>query len=346
MLGMKPRVHLARRRPMCDERVMPRVKVLFHDNCFDGAASRGALHALLRREQVDAARLRVRRQGATAAATSTATRFDGDVNAVVDFRYSRIPSSLVVRSPRLGASRCPATSSTSAPHPSGRSSSTRRRELHQVPGRRAPRRSSAGTLEPLRELVRLGRHHRRRAVRARRRPGRRAGRAGAQADDWSSRTTRIRRSSRSFIGEMQHEPLKNIAPSAVREGRARAALGARTRSDIDSCARAPSYEHGVVIFDVADERLDANNKFIPYLLFPDVPLRRLRVADGDARQGVGRLEPVEAGAAHRQHRRARARSTAAAAIRSSARCRCRRASWCARARRRDEIAETLRRAAP
>src|SRR6478672_11859197 len=30
---------LAARREMCDERPMARVKVLFHDNCFDGAAS-------------------------------------------------------------------------------------------------------------------------------------------------------------------------------------------------------------------------------------------------------------------------------------------------------------------
>lgn len=74
---------------------MTRLKILFHDNCFDGAAS-AALFARFYRD---------RAAGGAAAAVETAFQgvqhrpgdpfgpdaFDGDENACVDFRYSRSP---------------------------------------------------------------------------------------------------------------------------------------------------------------------------------------------------------------------------------------------------------------
>jgi hypothetical protein len=70
---------------------MPRVKVLFHDNCFDGAAS-ATLFSRFYADRID--------QSATfdfvgknhgTGNVYPAGSFDGDVNVVVDFRYSSDP---------------------------------------------------------------------------------------------------------------------------------------------------------------------------------------------------------------------------------------------------------------
>jgi hypothetical protein len=44
---------------------------------------------------------------------------------------------------------------------------------------------------------------------------------------------------------------------------------AQHKRGIDVVRARAKYEHGVVTFDVADDGLDAYNKFIPYFLFPD-----------------------------------------------------------------------------
>ena len=218
------------------------------------------------------------------------------------------------------------------------------RELHQVPGASAAPRRSAGTGRAYGELVQWadiidG------AQFESPQGGGRAGRAGAAAHDVG------REQPRSQAQAALHRRADDAAAGgdrrrAVRDERAGAGARRRTSAASTSCARARKYERGVVSFDVADDGLDALQQVHPVLPVPRVPLRRRRVADADARQGVGRLEPVAAGAAHGEHRRAVREATAAAAIRWSAPCRCRRRSWRARVRWPTEIAETLRAAAP
>src|SRR5579862_7277397 len=71
---------------------MPRVKVLFHDNCFDGAAS-AALFARFYAARIDgAATFTFAGKAHAPGDVYDASSFDGDVNAVVDFRYSRSPN--------------------------------------------------------------------------------------------------------------------------------------------------------------------------------------------------------------------------------------------------------------
>src|SRR5579859_751364 len=68
-----------------------RVKVLFHDNCFDGAAS-AALFQRFYQSRIDAgAAFTFEGKAHSTGPVFTDASFDGDVNAVVDFRYSSDP---------------------------------------------------------------------------------------------------------------------------------------------------------------------------------------------------------------------------------------------------------------
>ena len=71
---------------------MNRVKVLFHDNCFDGAAS-AALFQRFYQSRIDAAASFAfeGKAHSTGPVFLNDASFDGDVNVVVDFRYSADP---------------------------------------------------------------------------------------------------------------------------------------------------------------------------------------------------------------------------------------------------------------
>src|SRR6185503_1345441 len=67
------------------------VKVLFHDNCFDGAAS-AALFQRFYQARIDAAaRFSFAGKAHSQGPVFDDASFDGDVNVVVDFRYSADP---------------------------------------------------------------------------------------------------------------------------------------------------------------------------------------------------------------------------------------------------------------
>ena len=69
-----------------------RMHVLFHDNCFDGAASAAVFTAFYRAKVSSA--VQVEYQGLShkaGGAAIDASVFTGDENAIVDFRYSQSP---------------------------------------------------------------------------------------------------------------------------------------------------------------------------------------------------------------------------------------------------------------
>src|SRR5262245_3614643 len=82
---------VAWRGAMCEANVMTRVKVLYHDNCFDGASS-ASLFSRFYRDRIDgqAEFVFTGKSHGTGNVYEPAD-FDGDVNAVVDFRYSSDP---------------------------------------------------------------------------------------------------------------------------------------------------------------------------------------------------------------------------------------------------------------
>jgi hypothetical protein len=68
-----------------------RLKVFYHDNCFDGLAS-AAVFTRFFRERVDAAAdVEYRGLAHRAGDPFAACAFDGDVNAIVDFRFTQRP---------------------------------------------------------------------------------------------------------------------------------------------------------------------------------------------------------------------------------------------------------------
>src|SRR6516162_2387353 len=70
---------------------MVRVKVLFHDNCFDGATSAALFSRFYAACIDDRAQFEFAGKAHAQGNVYDADSFDGDVNAVVDFRYSADP---------------------------------------------------------------------------------------------------------------------------------------------------------------------------------------------------------------------------------------------------------------
>ena len=91
-----------------------------------------------------------------------------------------------------------------------------------------------------------------------------------------------------FIDELTTRPLAAIAAEPYVTSALAPVLAAHKRG-IDVLRARAAYDRGVVSFDVADDGIEAHNKFIPYFLYPDCALRGRRVALDDARQGVGRI---------------------------------------------------------
>ena len=167
----------------------------------------------------------------------------------------------------------------------------------------------------------LGRHHRRRAVREPTRGGR-AGRAGAAAHDVGREQPRSRAQAAlhrraDARGRSPRSPPSPTSTTALAPILERHKRGDRhhPRARQDTSAAWSS-------FDVADDGLDAYNKFIPYYLFPDCHyVVGVSLSTTRAKVSVG-IEPVAARSGAPSTSRRCASATAAAAIRWSARCRC------------------------
>ncbi|HEX9105118.1 MAG TPA: phosphoesterase, partial [Polyangia bacterium] len=71
-----------------------------------------------------------------------------------------------------------------------------------------------------------------------------------------------------FIEDLTTRPLAEIAAEPYVTSALAPVLAAHKRG-IDIVRARARFERGVVAFDVADDGLEAANKFIPYFLFPD-----------------------------------------------------------------------------
>jgi len=68
-----------------------RIRILYHDHCFDGAASAAFFSRLMRDRFHPGAEFAYTGMAHTAAQTFDDALFDGDVNAIVDFKYAATP---------------------------------------------------------------------------------------------------------------------------------------------------------------------------------------------------------------------------------------------------------------
>jgi hypothetical protein len=245
---------------------MPRVKVLFHDNCFDGAAS-AALFARFYAARIDGAASFVFAGKAHAPGdVYDQASFDGDVNAVVDFRYSR--------SPRLEWWFDHHVSGFPTPEDEAHFRSNPSPHKFYDPQARSCAKFLATTCErtfgwdwkPHAELVEWAdvidgaQFESPRAAVELAEP---ALKLMTWVENNHDPQLKIR-----FIDELPRRPLAEIAEEPYVKDALAPILQRHVRS-IDVIRARAHLERRVVTFDVADDALDGYNKFIPYYLFPE-----------------------------------------------------------------------------
>jgi hypothetical protein len=251
---------------MCEGMAMPRVKVLFHDNCFDGAAS-ASLFTRFYADRIDgSAAFAYLGKHHGQGEVYKQSCFDGDINAVVDFRYSTNPRLDWWFDHHVSAFPSPEEEAHFHAHP--------RPHIYYDPTARSCSKYLAETCarefawdwSPFAELVRWADII-----------------DGAQFDSpqaavelaepalqlmtWVENNhddaLKVR-----FIDALTRQPLADTARERYVQDALKPILS-RHRGTIDLIRARAALAHGVVQFDVADETIDAYNKFIPYYLFPE-----------------------------------------------------------------------------
>ena len=243
------------------------LKVLFHDNCFDGAAS-AAVFTRFYREKVNA-QAKVDYEGLShkaGGAPIDERSLSGDENAIVDFRYSQSPRLTWWFDHHQSAFQLEGDEAHFRADHGGR-------KFHD-PTRKSCTKYIADVLRerfgfdpsPMRELIEWGEvidgasfESPKQAVEL-------------KEPALQLMTVLEANHDKTFvpwlIEELQQHPLSQVAQSA----RVQAPLGPlleRHQKAIEIVRAKAKLENGVVFFDVGDDGLDAINKFISYYLYPD-----------------------------------------------------------------------------
>jgi hypothetical protein len=244
-----------------------RCRVLFHDNCFDGAAS-AAVFSRFYRERVhpDAA---LEYQGLShkaGGAPVDESVFGEDENAIVDFRYSQSPRLTWWFDHHASAFQMPGDEAHFRADTSGRKFHDPTRKSCTVYIADVTRERFGFDPAPLAELLEWAEMI-----------------DGAQFASPAMavelkepalqimtvlEATRDRGTVESVIRDMQMRRLAEIAqrPNIAHPFRE---LFARHQKNIELVRHKATFVDGIVSFDVADENLDNLNKFIAYYLFPE-----------------------------------------------------------------------------
>lgn len=244
-----------------------RLKVLFHDNCFDGAAS-AAVFTRFYKERINAA-AQVEYQGLAHKAGGAAideSVFTGDENAIVDFRYSQSPKLTWWFDHHVSAFQQPGDEAHFKADRSGR-------KFHD-PGRKSctvfiadvARERFGFDPKPMSELLKWAElidgaqfESPTQAVELKE-PALQIMTVLEAAKDSGTVLNVIRDMQTLSLAEIAQKP---YVAEPFRE------LFARHQKSIELVQRKAKYENGIVFFDVADENLDSLNKFIAYYLYPD-----------------------------------------------------------------------------
>jgi len=251
---------------------MARLKILFHDNCFDGATS-AALFSRFYRAHIDPKAdivFQGKNHGQGHVFGENDSDFDADVNAVVDFRYSS--------SPRLHWWFDHHVSGFPSPTDEARFRAEKAagRASHRYfdPTARSCSKFLADQLardyrwdtSPYRELIHWAdlidgaQFESPRAAVELAEPALRLMTWVENNHDGGLKLT--------FIDDLVSRPLAEIAADRYVTAALEPVLARHTRS-VDVVRARAAYDHGVVTFDVSEDGLDGYNKFIPYYLFPE-----------------------------------------------------------------------------
>ena len=242
-----------------------RLRILFHDNCFDGAAA-AALFAAFYRERIDAdAEIAYVGLQHKSGDPFPPDAFSGDVNACVDFRYSAAPGLAWWFDHHVSAFVAPADRLHFSADASGRK--------FYDPAARSCTKFEAGVLadrfgfaiDRFRELIDWADVI-----------------DGAQFSDAATAVTLAAPALRlmtwiehnkdhalgvRYIEDLQRRSMTEIAASAWIT-RPLEPILERHRWSIDVIRRRAIEEGGVVFFDLTEDGIEAHNKFIAYMLHP------------------------------------------------------------------------------
>lgn len=245
---------------------MPKVKVLYHDNCFDGAAS-AALFSRFYADRIDGkASFEFAPKSHGTGNVYSASSFDADVNAVVDFRYSSDPRLEWWFDHHVSAFPTPADEQHYKSHPSPHkffdptARSCTKYLAEQCAKHFGWDWSRHAELVKWADIIDGAQFESPRAAVELAEP---ALRLMTWVENNHDPALKLR-----FINELVTRPLAEIAGEPYVKKALEPILEAHHRA-IDLVRARATYERGVVSFDVAGEPLDAINKFIPYFLYPD-----------------------------------------------------------------------------
>ncbi|MBX5481450.1 MAG: hypothetical protein IRZ16_06325 [Myxococcaceae bacterium] len=244
-----------------------RLKILFHDNCFDGAASAAVFTRFyLERINKDAT---VEYQGLAHKAGGAAIDegvFTGDENAIVDFRYSQSPKLTWWFDHHVSAFQQPGDEAHFRADRSGRKFHDPTRKSNTCFLADTVREKFGFDPSPMAELLEWAElidgaqfESPRQAVELK---------EPALQVMTVLEATRDPEVVKRIIREMQTRPLEEIARQPYVADLFRQ-IYAKHQQNIEVVRAKAKLEQGVVFFDVADEGLDSINKFISYYLYPD-----------------------------------------------------------------------------
>lgn len=243
------------------------VQVLFHDSCFDGAAS-AAVFSRFYRERIrpDAAFRYLGLNHKPGAEGIDPAVFSGEENVIVDFRYSQDARLTWWFDHHASAFQQPGDEAHFRADTSGRKFHDAHRKSCTKYLADVARERFGWDASPLAELI-----HWAEIIDGAQFP---SPQMAVALEEPALRIMTVLEANKDpslipeVIRRMQFESLADIAASPL-IATPLAPLLARHQSNIELVRARARYERGVVFFDLVDEGVDSLNKFIAYALYPD-----------------------------------------------------------------------------